>query len=119
MQPHLCTRDHEGISHVVARVSEIRKAQPLERALLFLDGQKVRQHLRRMELVGQAVPDGHARVFCQFLYDLLAEAAVFDAVIHPPEDLGRVGDGLLLSHLAAAGVEIRHAHTKVHSGDLK
>ena len=30
-----------------------------------------------------------------------------------------VGDGFLFAHLAAAGIEIGHAHAEIHSRDLK
>ena len=119
MKTHLRAGDHEGVSHIVARITEIRKFKSLERALLLFDGEKVREHLRGVELVSQAVPDRNARVLCQFLNDFLTEAAVLNAVIHPAQNLRGVRDGLLLSHLAAARVEIRHAHTKVPARDFE
>ena len=48
-----------------------------------------------------------------------SEAAVLNAVIHPAQNLRGVRDGLLLSHLAAARVEIRHAHTKIPARDFE
>ena len=119
VKTHLRAGDHEGVSHIVARIAEIGKFKPLERALLLFDGKKVGKHLRRVELVSQAVPDRNARILGQLLDDFLTEAAVFNAVIHPAQNLRGVRDGLLLSHLAAARVEIGHAHTKVPAGNFK
>ena len=119
VKAHLRAGDHEGVSHIVARVAEIGKFKPLERALLLFDGEKVGKHLRRVELVGQTVPHRNARILGQLLDDFLAEAAVLNAVIHPAQNLRGVRDGLLLSHLAAARVEIGHAHTKVPARDFE
>ena len=104
MKAHLRAGDHEGVAHVVPRVAEVSELQALETAFLFFDREKVCQHLRGVELIRQTVPNRNAGVFGQFFDEFLAETAVLNAVKHPAEDLGRVGDGLLLSHLAAAGV---------------
>ena len=72
-----------------------------------------------MVLVRQAVPDGHAGVFGQLLNDGLAVAAVLDALKHAGQHLRGVRDGLLLADLAARGVQIGRAHTKVVRGDLE
>ena len=72
-----------------------------------------------MEFVGQTVPDRNTRVRGKLFDNFLAEAAVFDAVVHSAEDLRRVGNRFLLSHLAAAGVQIRHAHAQVTPGDFE
>ena len=116
---HLGAGHHQGVAHVVARIAEIGEAHALQSAQLLLDGQQVRQHLGGVELVGEAVPHGHARMVGQLLHQVLAEAAVLDAVIHPAQHPGGVGDGLLLAHLAAAGLQIRHAHAQVHTGHLE
>ena len=72
-----------------------------------------------MEFVCQTVPDRNTRVRGKLFDNFLAEAAVFNAVVHSAEDLRRVGNGFLLSHLAAAGVQIRHAHAQVTPGDFE
>ena len=82
-------------------------------------GHQVGEDLRWVELVGQTVPHRNARILGQLLDDFLAEAAVLNAVIHPAQNLRGVRDGLLLSHLAAARVEIGHAHTKVPARDFE
>lgn len=86
---------------------------------MFLDRQKIGQNLRRMELVRQSVPNRDARVFRQILHDLLPKAAIFNAVEHPAEDAGRVGDGFLLADLRAGGIEVDRVHPEVGSGHLK
>ena len=64
---------------------------------MLTHGQKVCEHLSRMELVGQAVPYRHACVFGQFLNDLLSVTSVLDTIIHTAEHPGGIGDGFLAS----------------------
>ena len=116
---HLRAADHEGVAHVVAGVAHVDELFALERAEVLLNGQEVREDLRGMEFVRQAVPDGRARVFCQLLDDRLAVAAVLNAVVHPAEDAGGVGDRLLFADLRAGRVEIRDRHAQIVRGDLK
>ena len=99
VQSQLGADDHERVCNVVARVAEESQLAALEVAELLTRGQDVREHLRGMEIVGQAVPDRDAGVLRQILDRGLLEAAVFDAVVHPSEHLGGVGDRLLLAHL--------------------
>ena len=80
---------------------------------MLLNGQKVGQDLRGVEFVGQAVEYRHARTARQLFHHLLAEAAVFDAVVHPAQDPGRIRDGLLFPDLGAGGVEVGHAHPQI------
>ena len=49
----------------------------------------------------------------------LAEAPVLDAVKHPAQDPGRIGDGLLLADLRARGVQVGDAHAQVMARDLE
>ena len=72
-----------------------------------------------MVLVRQAVPDGHAGVFGQLLNDGLAVAAVLDAVKHPAQHPGGVGDGLLFADLAARRVQIGDFHAQIVGGHFK
>ena len=83
------------------------------------DGEEVGEDLGGVELVGQAVPDRHPRIAGEVLYDLLAVAAVLDAVEHPAQHAGGVGDGLLFADLAARRVEVGDFHAQVVGGDLK
>ena len=119
MHAHLRAADHEGVAHVVAGVAHVDELFALERAEVLLNGQEVREDLRGMEFVRQAVPDGHARVFGQLLNDRLAVAAVLNAVVHPAEDAGGVIDRLLFADLRAGRVEIRDRHAQIVRGDLK
>ena len=70
---------------------------------MLLDRQKVCQDLGGVELVGETVEHGHPGVLRQLLHDFLAEAPVLDAVVHPPQHPGGVGDGLLDPDLTAGG----------------
>ena len=119
LQAHLRAAHHQGVAHVVARVAHVHQLHALKAAKVFADGQEIGKNLGGMELVGQAVPHRHARVLRQRLHDLLAEAAVLDAVVHAAQHPRGVGDGFLLADLGAGGVEIGHAHAQVVGRDLK
>ena len=55
--------DHEGIGHVVADIAQEAERDRFERLVdVLLHGEQVGQHLRRVGLVGQTVPDGDAGV---------------------------------------------------------
>ena len=88
---HFGAADHEGVAHIVPGIPQIHQLDPGKGAEVLPDGQKVRQDLGGVELIGQTVPHGDPGVFRQLLHDLLTVAPVFDAVIDPSQDLGRVG----------------------------
>ena len=120
VQAQLRAHDHERVRHVVLGVAHEHELQALEALReVLLDRQHVGDHLRGMELGGQAVPHRHAGVGGQVLDDLLGEAAVLDAVVHAAEHAGGVLDGLLLAHLGAAGIEVGDAHAEVHAAHLE
>ena len=83
------------------------------------DGEKICQNLRGVEFVGQAVPHGHTGVGSQSFHDLLAKTTVFDAVIHPTQHTGGVSNGLLLTQLGAAGIQIGGMHSEIGGGHLE
>ena len=91
----------------------------LQLAEVLPDGEEVGQDLGGVELVGQAVPHRHPGVVGQVLHDLLAVAAVLDAVKHAAQHPGGVGDGLLFADLAARRVQISHLHAQVVGGHFK
>ena len=62
-------------------------------------GEKIRQHLGGVVLIGQAVPDRHTGVLCQFLHDFLSETTVFDALIHSSQNSCCIRNAFLLSNL--------------------
>ena len=70
-------------------------------------------------IIGQTVPHRYARVFCQFLYDLLAKAPVLDAVIHPAENSCRIPDAFFLPDLRSLGIQICGPHAHIVGSDLK
>ena len=119
MESHFRAGDHQRVAHIVSCVTHVSEAQSLQRPELFLDGQQIRQHLRGVELVGQSVPDRYPGIFRQLLHQLLTEPPVLDAVIHPSQHPGGVGDGLFLAHLRGPGVQIGDPHPQIVSSDLK
>ena len=88
-------------------------------AKVLPDGEEIGQDLGGMELIGQAVPHRHTGVVGKVFHDLLAIAAVLDAVVHAAENAGGVLDGLLLAHLGALGVKVGDAHAQVHGAHLE
>ena len=104
MHTHLGTTDHQGIAHIVAGIPHINKIDALQTAEMLFDRQKVGQNLRGMKFVGQPVPNGDGSVFGKLFHNFLAEATVFNAVVHPTEDTGGVGNGLLFADLRPGGI---------------
>ena len=95
--------DQQRVAHVVAGVAEVAVRDLRQRLVAELGHrQDVGEDLGRVELVGQAVPDRHAGELGELLDDLLAEAAVLDAVEDPAEDAGRVLHRLLVADLRPA-----------------
>ena len=119
MHAKLRADDHIGIAHIVARIAQIGKADALQPSEMLADRQHIGQHLRRMELIGKAVPDRHAGVLCQFLDDGLAEAAVLDPLEHPSQHPRGVLDALLLPDLGAGRVKIGRPHPQIMGRHLK
>ncbi|CWN66066.1 Uncharacterised protein [Neisseria meningitidis] len=67
---------------------------------MFAHSQCVGKHLCGMELVGQPVEHGYARVFRQFFNNFLTETAIFDGIVHPAQHAGGVFDAFLMPDLA-------------------
>ena len=80
---------------------------------MLADRQQIRQHLRRMILVGQAVPNWYARVFCQLLHNLLSKATVFNPVIHPAKHSRRILNTLLLPNLRTTWIKVGSSHSHI------
>ena len=119
MQAHLGAAHHQAVAHVVTGVAEVDEVDALQLAEVLPDGEEVGQDLGGVELVGQAVPHRHPGVVGQFLHDLLAVAAVLDAVKHAAQHPGGVGNGLLFADLAARRVQISHLHAQVVGSHFK
>ena len=109
------------VSHVVTRVTCINQRHFVERfaGQMLLHGEKIRQQLRGMELIGQAVPYRHASVFRQCFDNLLTIAAILNTVIHATKHAGSVFNRLFMTNLAAAWAEISNASTLVICGNFE
>ena len=117
---HLGTTDHQRVAHVVTGIAEVSVGDLVEGFVNMLaHREEVSQHLGRVELVGKAVPDGHAGELGEFFHRGLLEAAVFDTVEHASEHAGRVGHGLLNADLGTAGSKISHMRALVVGGHLE
>ena len=119
VQTHLGTAHHQAVAHVVAGIAEVDEMDALQAAEVLPDGQEVGKDLGGVELVGQAVPDRNTGVMGQVFHDLLPIAAVLDAVKHPAQHPGGVGNGFLFADLAARRVKVGDLHAQIVSGDLK
>ena len=82
-------------------------------------GHQVGTHLCRMEFVSQAVENGHAGIFSQFLYNLLAVTAIFDRIVHAAQHTGSILDGFLFSQVRTGRVKIGHIGALVIGGNLE
>ena len=82
MHAELRAYDHVGIRHVVTGVTHIHQLLALQVTTMLTNRQHVSEHLRRVELVREAIPDRHIAVLRELLHEILAEAAVLDTVIH-------------------------------------
>ena len=80
---------------------------------MFGNGEKIRQNLGRVEFVGQTVPHGNPCIPAQGFHNFLTEAPVFNAVVHPAQHPGGVGNGFLLSHLGTGGAEVGNGHSQI------
>ena len=119
VQAHLGAANHQGVAHVVAGIAHVSEFQPGQLAKVFLDRQKVSQNLGGVELIGQAIPYRYGGILGQLVHDLLAIAAVLNAVKHAAQHLGGVGNGFLFADLAARRVKVGDLHAQIVSGDLK
>jgi len=110
VHPHLGAAHHQTIAHIEPGVPQIHQLDALESPEVLLDGQEVCQDLGGVELIGEAVEHRHPSVVCQLLHNFLSEAPVLDAVVHPAQHPGGVGDGLLHTDLAASGTQVGGTH---------
>ena len=117
---HFCRANHPGVTHIIPHVAGEHHLHLVQRLFaVLLQSHHIRQNLRGMVRVRQAVPDRHSRVFRQVLHRALGIAAILNAVKEPAQDLGGVLQRFLFAHLGAARVQIRHMGTLLRRGDLK
>ena len=120
MDAELSADVHEAVGDVVARVAAEDELALAERLLGVLhQRQDIGKRLGGVVNVGQAVPNGNARVGGETLDDLLVVAAVLDAVVEAAQDLGGVNHRFLLAHLGRLGIEEGDACAFIISGDLE
>jgi hypothetical protein len=105
-----------GVGHVVA-VAHPGHGLASDGAAVFDVGEDVGQDLAGVELVGQAVDDGHARVLRKALDLGLLEGADHHQVGHAADDARAVLDRLGAAELAVARGQVHHAAAHlVHAG---
>ena len=113
MHAELRTYDHVGIRHVVTGVTHIHQLLALQVTAVLPNRQHISEHLRRVELVRQAIPDRHVTVLRELLHEILAEAAVLDAVVHTAQHACGIRDRLLAADLRTGRSEVGRAHAEV------
>jgi len=86
---------------------------------VLAERQEVREDLRRVPVVGQAVVHRHARPLGELVDGVLGEAAELDRVEHAAEHPRGVLDRLLVAHVRAARAEVRDVRALVVGGDLE
>mgnify|MGYP005766885567 CR=1 FL=1 len=119
MHPQLGAPDHQGITHIVAGVAHINQTDIFQMPEMFTDRQHIGQNLGGMVLVCQPVPHGNARIFCQFLHDLLPVSAVLNTVKHPSQHSGSVRYTFLFSNLRTGRIQVSGSHTQIVGRHLK
>ena len=80
---------------------------------MLLDRQKVRQDLRWMKFVRQAIPNRYASVLCQFLDRLMRKPTKLDTIKHPSEHFRRIFDGFFFAELDIVFAEIFRRNAEV------
>ena len=108
---------HQGVRHVVAAVAHVNDLAAAYVAESLAERHEVGEDLRRVGLVGEAVPDGDAGVFGEIDHGLLLEAAEEDAVVEAAEDAGGVLDALLVAEVRFMAAEILGVAALVLRGD--
>jgi len=108
------------VARVVARVADVGEGdvgEVLTRVLAHRE--QVAEALRRVPLVGEAVPHRHARMLGELLDCSLASSAILDPVVDPPQHPRRVRRRLLVADLRAGRVEVRDVGALVVRGHLE
>ena len=119
MKPQLCTDNHQRIAHVIAGISHINQLYPFQTAQVFPDCQHICQHLCRMVLIGQTIPDRNSCMLCQLLHNLLTKAPVLNSVVNSSQHPRRIGNTLFLSNLRAGRLQICGSHSHIMGSHFK
>ena len=104
--------------HVVAIAYE-RELEPLERALVFVNRQKIRQHLTGVKFVREAVDDRNGAARGELFQIALLERADHNAVNHPGKHAHGVGNRLAAAELNIRGREKQRVHPQLVRAHLK
>src|SRR5713101_180845 len=84
---------NQRVANIVA-ITDVGKFEAAKRAEFFFEGEKIRERLARMKLVGERIDHRNARVGGHFFEDTLLVNASDDAM-HPALEVARdIGDGL-------------------------
>ena len=99
VKTHLGSSYHEGVAHIVARISKVYHLYAGKLSEMLLDGEEVCKDLRGMELVGETVPNGYACIFCKLFNNFLSVSAVFNSVVYSSKNAGGIRNAFLLADL--------------------
>ena len=95
---------HVAVSHVVRAVAEVHRVQPLELALVLLDGYQVGEDLAGVEIIGQGVDDRYAGGLRHLVEVVVSAGAPDDRGDVAGQDRAGVLEGFPLPHLRASTV---------------
>ena len=84
IHPHFRCAYHQGITHVIAGVTEISETQLRQGFTrgVFQHGHQIREDLGGVKFICQSIPDRNSGKLPQFLHNVLAVSAIFNAVVH-------------------------------------
>ena len=108
----------QGICHVIA-VADIGELQAFQRTLMLLDGQKVRQYLCRMLVIGKTVDDRNRTVLRKIDDVLMVKSSDHDTIYHSRENVSSIVDGFATSDLDVIGRKEERMSAELVHTDLK
>ena len=119
MHSHFCAADHQRVTHIISGVTAVDQFFSFQLSKMLLNGQKIRQDLRRMIFIGQTIPDRNTGVLRQFLYDLLTESTVLDPIEHTAQHTGGIRDRFFFADLRTGRTQISASHAKITGSHFK
>src|SRR5699024_2305888 len=109
--------NEQGMRHVVSAIAHKCHCFTMVSAKVLLYCQEISEHLRRMPVVGQCIPDRDTGMFSERFNRLLFKAPESNAVKHRAQYFCRILHGLLGSELELMLIEIFDSSPKLSSCD--